>query len=546
MLQVQTHTHDSKNIVIALAQINSHLADLKNNIKLMLEYVMRAKNNKNAGIIVFPEFAICGYPPQDLLLRNEFLMDIEHAVAEFNSKVSDILCIVSYPKLINGKLYNHIEATYNNTLVSSYQKINLPNYTVFDEKRYFCSGINTAPSFIFKGIKCQLAICEDIWNKSFTDTIADTELILCANASPFHINKPQDRIHYITKIAVQKNTTIAYSNLVGGQDELVFDGNSFMVNKTGEILIHGKNCQSDLITASLSPEKYPQDNIKNDYLIDVNLQTLQVIQLGLRDYLTKNNFTQVVVGLSGGIDSAVTAAIAAQAIGSKNVVGIMLKTKFTSKLSLDLSQKLADNLNINYHVIDIQYLVIQNIQALQAAEIIAPCNLVIQNIQARVRANLLMAYANQYERLLLTTGNKSEIAMGYCTLYGDMAGGFNLIGDLFKSKVYDLANFINLKDTIIPKEIVTRPPTAELDHNQLDSDTLPSYDVLDNILTGYMDDSLSIKQIIDTYEYDEKLVNSIIRRLHSNQHKRYQASIGVRLTQSSFYKDWRYPLSFAK
>jgi NAD+ synthase (glutamine-hydrolysing) len=527
---------------VALAQINLTLGALEANSEKIIAYTQDARDKHQADIVIFSELTVCGYPPQDLLLHQEFNQHIQQQLEHIITSVSGICMVIGYPKLEQGKLYNTSAAFYDGKRLASYSKQHLPNYQVFDEKRYFAVGKQEIITFDYKDTRCCLLICEDIWQEQLIKTLApkQVDIILCLNASPFALDKPAQRMDYLQAIAKNHQLAIAYINLVGAQDDLVFDGSSVLLNQQGKLIAQAKFCHSDLVCADI----YHNSLSYNPPPLEPIAQIHQVLCLGLTDYLKKNNFTKVVLGLSGGIDSAVTLALALECVGAENVKAVMLATKFTSQISLDAAKQLAQILKVEYINIDIQPNVDLQLETLQAHGMADPSELVKQNIQARIRANILMSIANQDGSLLLTTGNKSELAMGYTTLYGDMAGGFNPIKDIFKTQVYCLARYINKEHRLIPQIIIDREPSAELSLNQLDSDSLPDYASLDKILNLYMQDKLAAEQIV-AQGFDSLEVKTIINRLHANQHKRYQAALGVRVSNSSFDKDWRYPITSA-
>lgn len=528
-----------KTLRIAIAQINTTVGDIEANSRRILEYADRAKGSQ-ADICVFPELAVCGYPPEDLLLKPSFINENLKAVGRIAAQIRGITAIAGFVGKDKQGLYNSAALISDGKIKGVYHKTRLPNYGVFDEKRYFNEG--QAP-FVFKinGITCGISICEDLWYAEGPvklEAKKGAKVIFAINASPYHAGKGKLRRDIITKQAKANKTFIAYANLVGGQDELVFDGQSFVVDDKGKLIAQAKAFKEDLLivdvggrgTARRAPTIDPLDEI------------YQALVLGLRDYVHKNGFKKVIIGLSGGVDSALTATIAKDALGPENTVGVFMPSMFTAKESGIDTIKLVKNLGIKLHEIPITDIFEAYLKDLSHIFMGQPKNIAEENLQARIRGNLLMAISNKFGYLVLTTGNKSEISCGYCTLYGDMAGGFSVIKDVPKTLVYRLARFVNKDREIIPRRILTRPPTAELKPNQKDTDTLPPYAILDPIIKAYVEEDKSLEEIIKKTN-QKALVSKVIRMIDASEYKRRQASPGIKITPKAFGKDRRMPIT---
>ena len=558
---------------IALAQLNVHVGAIEKNIDAILSAAKKAEQ-QNVSLLVATELCITGYPPEDLLLR-----------PAFNKKVSDELqrlihysqtgidLIVGYPKSINGQLFNMAGVIIDGQLVAEYKKIELPNYSVFDEKRYFESGSDSLV-FDYHGHKIGVTICEDIWhNKAVEQTVdAGASLIVNINASPYHTRKIPERLAIVKNKAAKLERTIIYVNQVGGQDELVFDGASFVIDPTGTILQQSPCFEEDVAIIKcqlnskaitiISPSTIidlPNTHFDGSYdEIPINQRLpepeeneamiYQALVCGLRDYVDKNGFKGVVLGLSGGIDSALTLAIAVDALGSDRVVAIMMPFKYTSNLSKSAAQQQAERLGVQYESVSIEPMYNAFISQLSPVFEGLDSDTTEENIQARCRGLLLMAYSNKMGHMVLTTGNKSEMAVGYATLYGDMVGGYSAIKDVYKTLVYDLSRYRNRlakqqgKGEVIPSSVINRPPSAELAPDQKDSDSLPPYDVLDGILKLYIEEELSPPEIVaQGYTIDD--VNRVAWLIKLNEYKRRQAAPGVRILKKAFGRDRRYPIT---
>ena len=540
-------------IKITIAQINPILGDLTFNSEVILESA-RAAYISGSDVLITPELSLTGYPPEDLLLRTSFLEKVCKKLDELIFKIHmsspELTVIVGHPlaDLNNNYLFNAATVFRSGKIIGSYGKLELPNYAVFDERRYFDPD---GSPFIFdvKGVNCALNICEDVWFSRAPKMAkaAGADLILILNASPFHVDKQKERIAVVKKNVSEIGLPAVFCNMVGGQDELIFDGNSFVMDENAKILINALQFENDLISF---------DFIKNSKLRAGRIekpqeplsQIFNALVVGTKDYAIKNGFKSVLIGLSGGIDSALTLSIAVNALGSENVTAVMMPSKYTSKLSLDDSHQCAKNLGISLQIIPINSLIKEFDHSLFESFNGLPNDVTEENLQSRIRGVLLMALANKHKSLLLTTGNKSEIAVGYCTLYGDMCGGYSVLKDVLKTRVYDLSRYINEqsvnigKPIPIPESVIDRPPSAELAHDQIDQDSLPSYEILDDILTSYLENYLSFKDLVNL-GYPEELVIKVLKLIKISEFKRRQSAPGARITKSSFGRDWRYPIS---
>lgn len=525
---------------IAIAQLNATVGDLRDNAKKIIAQANLAKS-KGAQLIVTPELALCGYPPEDLLLRQDFIQANATILQEIASNIHGITLIIGHPHQVEGKLYNAASIIQDGKIVSTYSKQHLPNYSVFDEERYF-EPANQTCVFELSGTKFGILICEDIWKPepALQCKKAGAEFIITLNASPYHMDKLDMRYDLLIKRAKAIELPIIYANLVGGQDELVFDGASFVVNSNGEITQQAPSFVESLTLVALD-NKQP---INTEIIKPLSLEAMvyNALKLGLTDYINKNGFPGVVLGLSGGIDSALTLAIAVDALGADRVKVMMMSSQFTANMSVDDAVDMAERVNVKYSQIPIKDLFESFKLALSDEFKDLAEDTTEENLQARIRGTLLMAMSNKFGCIVLTTGNKSETAVGYSTLYGDMAGGFSLLKDVPKTLVYRLARFRNQQSEVIPERIITRPPSAELRADQTDQDSLPPYEILDAIMQAYVEDDMSIEQIV-ALGYSNSDVNRVITLIDRNEYKRRQAPIGVRITQRGFGKDRRYPIT---
>jgi NAD+ synthase (glutamine-hydrolysing) len=532
---------------IALSQSNPVLGDLTKNAQLILDDAKNS-NAKGAKLLVTPELSLTGYPPEDLLLRDAFIQAVDrqlNQLAQDLASYPNLRVLVGHPQRTSAGLQNMASVLFGGKVIASYAKQKLPNHEVFDEVRYFEPG-NDACVIDIDGTKVGILICEDAWHSGPAAQAkhAGAELLIVSNASPYHLEKQDLRQQMIKSIVLETGLPLVYLNAVGGQDELVFDGASFALNKLGELVMslpHFKECLSLI---EFKQDRGLSDLVKNTIspVISTETQVYDALVLGVKDYLNKNNFPGAIIGLSGGVDSALVLAIAVDALGADKVRAVMMPSRYTADISWIDAKQMADNLGVQYDEINIAPMV----DAFDASLTSEFQGLLIdateENIQARVRGTLLMALSNKSGRIVLTTGNKSEMAVGYCTLYGDMAGGFAVIKDVAKTLVYRLCQYRNEIAAVIPERILTRAPSAELRPDQKDQDSLPEYEVLDAILALYMEQDESIQSIIDR-GFKAEDVEKVTRLIKINEYKRRQAPIGVRITQRAFGRDWRYPIT---
>jgi len=533
----------SENLRIAIGQQNYILADVETNRQKIIEAAKRAQNDLSADVIVFPEFSLTGYPIEDLVFRESLLIQVENALTSLCKEELDITMIVGHPWREGGKLYNAASVINGRDKVIRYYKRHLPNYGVFDEKRYFTPDKH--PCIVeIKGVKCGIIICEDLWHPGpVGDAYAEgAEIILGLHASPFHRQKADKRIQTINdRQQAEGPIPIVYVNLVGGQDELVFDGGSLTVDRNGECVQHCVSFAEELAIVEMVPG--------GDVLPGVIAAPLskeaalyQALVLGTRDYVRKTSFENVIVGLSGGIDSALTLAVAVDALGADCVEAVFMPSRFTSDLSREGAKACADNFGVKYSEIAIEPAYETLLSITEPRLDHSEPDVCEENMQARVRGLILMAISNREHKLVLTTGNKSEMATGYATLYGDMAGGYAVLKDVLKTWVYRLAEFRNQEQEVIPRVIIDRPPSAELREDQTDQDALPPYDILDPIIARYVEEHQSPEAIVEA-DFDAALVKQIIHLIDNNEYKRRQAPPGVRVTHRAFGRDWRMPIA---
>ena len=542
-------------INVVMAQLNFLVGDIDFNASLIIEKAKEAIQVNSADIIVYPELALTGYPPEDLLFRPSLSVRIGKALQRIRDENLAAHLVIGYPERVGDKLFNSLMVIKHGKQVANYRKQHLPNYQVFDEQRYFNRGTDACLLEI-AGQKVAFTICEDMWEPEpvMQARAAGAHLMININASPYHVNKLSERQTLLRKRSIEGGFPIIYVNMVGGQDELVFDGGSMVVTATGECHVLAPSYVETLVPvlvqagqSSDSPCEIPMQQIAPS--LSLEAQVYQSLVLGVRDYASKNKFKGVVLGLSGGIDSALTLAIAVDALGSDCVQAVMMPFTYTSELSLDAAAEQANKLGVDYQKISIEAIYSSFMQSLEAQFENTEIDASEQNLQARCRGVLLMAISNKKGLLVLTTGNKSEIAVGYSTLYGDMAGGFDALKDVPKTLVYSLARYRNseysaVAEEVIPQRVIDRPPSAELAPDQVDQDSLPPYDVLDNILELYVENDHSADSIIDQ-GFDKQVVRRVLRLVDLNEYKRRQSPVGVRLTQRGFGRDRRYPITNA-
>jgi NAD+ synthase (glutamine-hydrolysing) len=565
-------------IRMALSQTNFAVGDLQGNRNKIIEHIKQA-GALQCDVVAFPELCLTGYPPEDLLYRQQFISDQITVFNEICQHVSESVCVLGMVDSKDQQLYNTAAIIENKKHKASYYKINLPNYSVFDEQRYFTSG-NTPMVLDISGLKIGLSVCEDIWipnNVCEVERFAGhADMLLNISASPYYTDKPKERFKLLQSLAQRTQATVVYVNLVGGQDELVFDGQSIVMDKSGKPITTGAAFEEDFIVFDLESEtdktyqKSGPNHFKNPF------QTVQTIKLdhepkqakiplrdrskpaklktkkeiylalclGLQDYVHKNGFEKVTLGLSGGIDSALVSTIAVDALGQQNVKAVSMPSQYSSQASIEDAKKLAENLGVQLFTFSIKSIFDEYFEHLAETFSGLPSDITEENLQARIRGNILMALSNKFGWLVLATGNKSEISVGYCTIYGDMAGGFSPLKDVFKTMVYTLCHERNKKAgfDLIPNEIIKKPPSAELKPDQTDQDRLPPYDTLDKILDLYITEDKSQKEIIKQ-GFDSDTVRDVIRLVDTNEYKRRQAAQGTKITSRAFGKDRRLPIS---
>ncbi len=531
---------------IALAQINPVIGDFSSNLSLVISRIREAEQ-LGCALVVFPELTLCGYPPQDLLERPAFVRAHDLALEELVKEVDEtavVLGVLERRKGPGKPLYNSAVLIHKGRVVHRARKQLLPTYDVFDESRYFEPGGYSMP-VPFKGMYFGLSVCEDIWHDPLqyaVDPVAgmvkentSLDILINISASPYHHGKLGERRQVFTELCRKNNLPLLYVNQVGAQDSLVFDGHSLALNSRGDVVAAAAGFVEDLVIVDIDKPAagtWPEDSI---------VQVENALVLGIRDYLHKTGFSRGVIGLSGGIDSAVTAVLAVRALGPENVRCVALPSPYTAQMSIDDAKQLTQNLGCGFDLIPIA-------EAMDAYKgMLAPLftglaeDVTEQNIQARIRGNVLMALSNKFGAMLLTTGNKSEMAVGYCTLYGDMSGGLAVLADVPKVMVYELAHWMNTDLEVIPDRIITRPPSAELKPDQCDQDDLPPYEVLDPILAAYLEEHLGVDDIVEQ-GYERRVVRDVIRRVVLNEHKRKQAPIGLKVTTKAFGYGRRYPI----
>lgn len=564
-------------IRFAMAQINPTVGDLPGNRDKILKFISDARS-LGCDIVIFPELVLTGYPPEDLLLKPQFIEDSLKALKEIVHKTENITAILGCVDKVKDSLFNAAALSYDGKLVHTYHKIHLPNYGVFDEKRYFKPG-NECFAFRFDGLKVGINICEDIWEAEgpakFEALKMGASIIINISASPYHAGKLHLRESMLTERAKETSSIILYNNLVGGQDELVFDGASMIVDWKGKIIARGRQFEEDMVLFDLNTEEFlkarkppMRKSIKIHFKsCEASLKRCQVklrppfpprgieklgsveevykaLVLGAKDYVTKNGFKKVILGLSGGIDSAVTACIAVDALGKNNVIGVTIPSIYTKEETRSDAVKVAKHLGIEITTIPLNNIFQAYLRTLKKEFKGKKSDVAEENIQARIRGNLLMALSNKFGWLVLTSGNKSEMSTGYCTLYGDMAGGFAVIKDVPKMVVYQLADYRNAvaDKEVIPQSIIKRAPTAELKPGQKDQDTLPPYPTLDSILKLYVEEDMSLNEIV-VQHFDQKTVTKVILMVDRSEYKRRQSPVGIKITPRAFGRDRRFPIT---
>jgi len=525
---------------IAIAQMNCTLGDLAGNSSKILANAALAKQ-QGASLLLTPELSLCGYPPEDLLLRDGFYQACHAALIRLARQVNGITVIVGHPHELGGERFNAASVLMDGKILVTYHKHELPNHSVFDEERYFKRGSKPCV-FEVDGVQFALNICADIWQEHAAERAvkAGARILLVLNASPFHLNKQRSRYEVIRERIGEISLPVVYANMVGGQDELVFDGSSFVMSTDCQLthqlpafeealgMIEFK--EGKLITGEKAPALTPEASI------------YRALCLGVKDYIVKNRFPGVLLGLSGGIDSALTLAVAVDALGVNQVRVVMMPSPYTAQMSIDDAREMAATLGVRYDELNIQPTFTSLLDTLGPLFNNYPTDTTEENLQARIRGTMLMALSNKTGSLVLTTGNKSEMTVGYCTLYGDMAGGFAVLKDVSKTWVYRLSNYRNTLGNVIPERIITRPPSAELKPDQTDQDSLPPYDVLDAIMSYYVERNLTISEIVEQ-GFAISDVERVVKLIRINEYKRRQSPVGIRITDRGFGKDWRYPIT---
>lgn len=529
---------------IALAQDDFLVGHITDNRDRILERIESARND-GADLIVFPELALTGYPPEDLILRPGFMRRTEALFHEIVARVSGIDVVLTYPRSDGARRYNSAAWVREGRVLGTYDKWNLPNYAVFDEQRYFSAG--ERPMVIeVAGVRVGVLICEDTWEPQASRAAADAgaQLLVSSNASPYYLHKHIDRGRVLRNRHAETGLALIYLNCVGGQDELVFDGHSLAIDGSGRLSPPGPLCGEELLrvdfdidSGRLEYPNWPEGEV------DELPVTYRVLQRGLADYVRKNGFRSVVLGLSGGIDSALTAALAADALGPENVHAVMMPSRHTSELSLILGTEQIEMLGLQGDTISIEPVFQASLRQLSTAFADQSPGLAEENLQARARGMLLMALSNRFGHLVLATGNKSELAVGYSTLYGDMCGGFSPLKDCLKGMVYRLSEWRNARSPAIPQGVIDRPPSAELAPDQLDAHSLPPYPLLDRIITCYVEDDMPISEIVDQTGIDERVVRRVAGLVLGAEFKRRQGAPGPRVTRKAFGRDRRYPIT---
>lgn len=554
-----------KTIRVALAQINCTVGDFDGNLKKISDNIKRASQS-GCDIISFPELSITGYPPEDLLLKSAFIDDNLEALKKLAKRVNGIAAIVGYVDKAGKDIYNAAAVIHNGEVRGVYHKTLLPNYGVFDEKRYFKAGPESRV-FRYGDICLGVTICEDVWHMPgpvTEEASLGAKLIININSSPYHAGKTREREMAVRAQARANRVHICYTNMVGGQDELVFDGQSMIVDASSKVIARAEPFKEDLLLADLdietcntpakAPKVIPLGNgisgkarpalpvRKETKLLDPANEVYHALLLGLKDYVTKNAFTKVVIGLSGGIDSAIVAALAADALGRENVTGVFMPSRYSSRESETDAKLVANNLGIKFITISIEHIFKIYLLTLEPHFAGTEKNIAEENLQARIRGNILMALSNKLGPLVLTTGNKSEVSTGYATLYGDMAGGFAVIKDVPKTLVYKLARFRNTLGNVIPESVFTKEPTAELKPNQKDSDTLPPYETLDRILKAYVEEDKGMDEVL-SLGLDIQTAHKVFSMVDKSEYKRRQSPPGIKITPRAFGRDRRMPIT---
>lgn len=535
----------SNKLRIVMAQINLLVGDIEGNAEKVIQCSREAKEKLQADLIVFPELTLTGYPPEDLLLRPALYKRVNTALEYVGRNVKDIDVILGYPAQTLDGVYNAASLLRNGEIITTHYKEHLPNYSVFDEKRYFTRGCTPTITTI-KGVPVAITICEDLWHPQpmLQASKAGAQLAISINASPFEMNKPVIRQEMMAKRSKEGKIPLIYVNMIGGQDELIFDGGSMALNENGEVYAMAGYFIEKLFPIDLEILDHHLKIIPSKVLPmpTEEERVYKALVLGVHDYVEKNGFPGAILGLSGGIDSALTLAIAVDALGKERVEAVLMPSRFTSDLSINTAIQQAEKMGVKYRKISIEPIFESFLNILKPEFAGLPADTTEENLQARIRGTLLMALSNKMGKIVLATGNKSEMSVGYSTLYGDMVGGFCVLKDVPKTLVYRLAKYRNGISSVIPQEVIDRPPSAELAPNQEDQDTLPPYPILDEILDRYIQQDQSFQQIVAA-GYDSNIVANVLKMINRNEYKRHQAPIGVKITSRAFGKDRRYPIT---
>ena len=536
----------AESLKIALAQVNLLVGDVRGNAARVLDWAQRARRELAADLVLFPELTLSGYPPEDLLFHRGFRRQIEQGLAQLREQHADTAIMAGFPEYTRAGISNSAALFTGGEIAAIHRKAELPNYKVFDEKRYFQPGKQPTVAEC-RGFRVGLLVCEDIWvpEPAQLARAAGAQLLAVINASPYEIHKQREREQVAGARARDVSLPLAYVNLVGGQDELVFDGNSFAMDAAGEVVMRAPPFEEGVWGVEFVPDARGRLAPRPGSIapeLSNEASVYRALTLGVRDYVHKHGFPGVVMGLSGGVDSALTLAIAVDALGSANVQAVMMPSRFTSSMSLEDAREQAQLLKVKFSELSIEAMFEATLDTLEAEFAGRPPDATEENIQSRCRMLLLMGLSNKTGRMLLTTGNKSEMAVGYATLYGDMAGGFAPIKDCSKLLVYRLANYRNSLGRVIPQRVIERAPSAELRAGQKDSDSLPPYEVLDPILEAFIEEDLSVDEI-EARGFDRPTVSRVLDLVKRNEYKRRQAPPGVRVSRRAFGRDWRYPIT---
>jgi NAD+ synthase (glutamine-hydrolysing) len=530
---------------ISLAQVDLAVGDIAGNTGKIIEFAERARNEQQADLVVFPELSVCGYPPEDLLFHSGFRKRTEEAVAEILDTVRGIAVLIGFPEYVDEDIFNSCAVFSDGKLLGGYRKQLLPNYRVFDEERYFTAG-KKASVFRLGGIAIGLTICEDVWRPGpiAAARSAGAECVIAINGSPYEINTQLRREKMVGARITEVGVPVLYLNMVGGQDELVFDGGTFVMDANGELCVRAPAFEEALVSVDLKAGSSGVEPLAGEIVDHLPLEqsVYKALVTGTRDYVNKHGFPGVIIGLSGGIDSALVLSIACDALGADRVRAVMMPFRYTSAMSQEDAAEQAATLGVKYDVIPIEPMYEATVGQLKPLFEGREDDATEENIQARCRGILLMAISNKTGRMLLTTGNKSEMAVGYATLYGDMAGGFAPIKDCSKTLVYRLARYRNSIAKVIPERVITREPSAELRADQKDSDSLPDYDLLDPILEAFIEEDMSVDEI-SARGFDRDTVIRVLEMVQRNEYKRRQAPPGIRISGRAFGRDWRYPIT---